>query len=70
MLRQRIKKETRNRVEERKECPVCGKVFWGLKVKKLCSRACRDKLYTQRHPEEVRARMRAAYARRKSGKGR
>ena len=41
-----------------KICPVCGKTFEGVKIRKFCSRACQNKADYDRHGEEYRqARM-------------
>jgi hypothetical protein len=39
---------------EEKTCPACGKVFWGAKVKRYCSRACQNKTHYGRHAPEYR----------------
>lgn len=41
-----------------KTCPVCGKHFEGVKIRKFCSRSCQNKSDYRRHQEEYRqARM-------------
>lgn len=56
-----------------KTCPVCGKKFEGVKIRKFCSRPCQNKADYDRHAQEYRqARMeryrteRAAEAKQKS----
>jgi hypothetical protein len=45
---------TRRMVLEEKTCPICGKTFWGAKVKRYCSRACQNKAHYGRHANEYR----------------
>lgn len=41
-----------------KTCPVCGKTFEGVKIRKFCGRACQNRADYERHGEEYRqARM-------------
>jgi len=47
---------------EEKTCPVCGKIFEGVKIRKFCSRACQNKADYERHGAEYRqARMARHY---------
>lgn len=37
-----------------KECPVCHRVFWGAKISRYCSRACKNRADYGRHVEQRR----------------
>lgn len=39
---------------EQKACPVCGKIFEGIKKQQYCSRACFRKANYTRHAEQYR----------------
>lgn len=46
-----------------KTCPVCGKTFEGVKIRKFCSRTCQNKADYQRHGDDYRqARMERYHA--------
>ncbi len=46
-----------------KTCPVCGKTFEGVKIRKFCSRACQTKADYERHADQYRtARMEKYHA--------
>jgi predicted nucleic acid-binding Zn ribbon protein len=60
---------TRRLTLEEKTCPVCGKTFWGAKVKRYCSRACQNKANYERHAEEYRQQRLESYRRQKERAG-
>jgi len=53
---------------EKKACPQCHKVFWGITAKKFCSTSCRNKAAYERNPEEYRASRRRSYLKHKKVK--
>ena len=61
---------TRHVTLEEKTCPVCGKTFEGVKIRKFCSRACQNKADYERHAEGYRqARMERYRAEKKAAAG-
>jgi endogenous inhibitor of DNA gyrase (YacG/DUF329 family) len=53
-----------------KTCPVCGKKFEGVKIRKFCSRSCQNKADYERHAKEYRqARMERYRAEKKAAGG-
>ncbi|HJY82389.1 MAG TPA: hypothetical protein VKK81_15075 [Candidatus Binatia bacterium] len=48
-----------------KTCPVCGKKFEGVKIRKFCSRSCQNKADYGRHGEEYRQARMENYRRQK-----
>lgn len=52
---------TRRITLEEKQCPQCGKKFFGRKNQKFCSRACVQKDSYDRHAEQRRADRREKY---------
>ena len=50
----------------RKKCVECGTEFVGRKDRLLCgARRCKDRRYARLHPEELRAKERRKYQRRR-----
>ena len=50
----------------RKKCVECGTEFVGRKDRLLCgARRCKDRRYARLHPEELRAKERRKYERRR-----
>ena len=47
--------------EVQKPCAACGMLFWGAKVSKYCSRACRNKAHYARHAAQYREERRKRY---------
>jgi len=37
-----------------KACPVCRRLFWGAKISRYCSRACKNRADYERHIEQRR----------------
>jgi hypothetical protein len=53
--------------QQKKSCPVCGKTFWGAKIRQYDRLACAQKASYDRHAEERRkTRMEKYYAARKA----
>ena len=48
-----------------KTCPVCGKKFEGVKIRKFCSRTCQQKADYARHGETYRQLRMESYRRQK-----
>jgi hypothetical protein len=53
-VREREITVTRTVKQVEKECPVCHRSFWGAKISRYCSRACRNRANYERHEEEYR----------------
>jgi endogenous inhibitor of DNA gyrase (YacG/DUF329 family) len=47
---------TRQVALEEKTCPVCGKKFEGVKIRKFCSQSCQKRADYERHAEQYRQR--------------
>ncbi len=45
---------TRTVKQREKDCPVCHRPFWGAKISRYCSRACRNRANYERHADEYR----------------
>lgn len=59
---------TRRVTLEEKTCPICGKTFEGVKIRKFCSRACQNRADYERHGGEYRQARVERYNMEKSGK--
>jgi len=58
---------TRTLTLEEKTCLVCGKTFWGVGIKRYCTRACQNRAHYERHAKQYRqARMATYYEQKKS----
>jgi len=47
---------TRTVTQMEKTCPICQRSFWGAKIRRYCSRPCRNKAYYAHHADEHRQR--------------
>ena len=52
-----------------KTCPICGKRFEGVKIRKFCGRACQQKDHYARHAKAYRALRMEGYYRQKKEAG-
>ena len=57
----------RREVVQDKSCPVCGRIFEGLRRQKYCSVNCANRASYARHADKRRAEKREQYQRRKQG---
>jgi len=58
---------TRTVKQLEKECLSCHRSFWGAKISRYCSRACRNRANYERHENEYRQRrLEKYYAEKKS----
>ena len=70
-LEQRIQPAgyTRTVKQVEKECPICRRSFWGAKISRYCSRACRNRANYERHENEYRQRRLEKYYGEKQSNG-
>jgi hypothetical protein len=56
VLEQRIERTSYTRAvrQVEKQCPVCQRLFWGAKISRYCSRACKSRADYGRHVEQRR----------------